>query len=129
NPGLSTNASAIATEGLWYETLLTNGQTLLREGTNVVAIRLFNQDINSTDLGVDIELIRPEGGTVRLPTPGEENSVYSEVAPPQVREVEHAPREPRSGEDIVITAKISDPQGVGSVKLLYQAVHPGSYIP
>lgn len=129
NPNLATNASAVATEGLWYETLLTNGQTLLNEGTNVIAIRLFNQGLGSSDLGFDVELVRPAGETVRLPTPGGENSVFSEVAPPQVRQVAHAPREPASGEDIVVTAKITDPQGVGPVKLLYQIVEPGSYIP
>ncbi len=129
NPNLNTAANTVATEGLWYEELLTNGQTLLNEGTNVIAVRVFNQSLSSSDLGFDVALIRPAGESIRLPSPGERNTVYSETAPPQIRQVRHAPQQPASGEETVITAKITDPQGVGAVELLYQIVEPGNFIP
>ncbi len=63
------------------------------------------------------------------PTPGRRNSVYALNAPPQIRQVRHTPQQPRSTEPILITAKISDPDGVKRVYLNYQLVSPGSYIP
>ena len=72
------------------------------------------------------------------PTPGRENGNRSVQAPPQIRQVEHeavgAPaaqdkHQPTSSQNIQITAKVTDPDGVKSVTLLYQIVSPGSYIP
>lgn len=62
------------------------------------------------------------------PTPGRRNSVFSENAPPQIRQVEHNPKQPASNENVVITAKVSDPDGVARVALSYQQVQPGHYI-
>jgi hypothetical protein len=92
--------------------------------------------------GYSIELIHPSldntlGGSWRSslgpggahgPTPGRINSVYATNAPPQIRQVEHSPEQPASGQSVRITAKVSDPQGVASVTLQYQVVLPGSYI-
>ncbi len=88
--------------------------------------------------GHSIELINPLfdndlGGNWRAsndsgPTPGAINSIHAANAPPQIRHVDHAPKEPHSGEAVVITAKITDPDGVASVNLTYQPVDPGSYI-
>ena len=71
------------------------------------------------------------GGSWRAanPTPGATNAVYSALVPPQIRQVNHTPKQPRSNEPIVITAKVTDPEGVLSVKVLYQTVRPGNYIP
>jgi hypothetical protein len=62
-------------------------------------------------------------------TPGAANSVRLSNAPPQIRQVGHSPQEPTSGRSVVVTAKVTDPQGVGSVTLAYQVVQPGHYIP
>ncbi len=86
--------------------------------------------------GFTMELIHPAldndlGGSWRSSngaTPGRVNSVYSTNAAPQTRQVNHSPKTPESGEDVVITAKITDPDGVGSVQLAYQIVEPGDYI-
>ncbi|UCG59020.1 MAG: CotH kinase family protein, partial [Phycisphaerales bacterium] len=40
----------------------------------------------------------------------------------------HSPKQPKSGEVVTITAKVTDRDGVGSVTLLYQPVDPGNYI-
>jgi hypothetical protein len=63
-----------------------------------------------------------------MPTPGKINSVFATNAPPQVRQVEHSPRQPASGNPVLITAKVSDPDGVKNVALEYQLVEPGAYI-
>ncbi|MBZ0256622.1 lamin tail domain-containing protein, partial [bacterium] len=62
------------------------------------------------------------------PTPSAKNSVYVDNAPPFIRQVENKPKQPNSGEDVFITAKISDPDGVASASVLYQEVKPGHYI-
>ncbi len=89
------------------------------------------------ETGLSMELMHPLldnqlGSSWRpalsAPTPGNPNSVFSEDAPPNIRQVAHAPREPQAGEDVTITAKITDPDGMGGVMLLYQIVEPGRYI-
>ena len=129
NAGLNTSANTFSSEGLWYEVPITNAASFLNEGTNVIAVRLFNQSLGSTDAGFDVELIRPSGDSVLLPTPGEANSTLSENPPPQIRQVKHIPEQPTSTEDVVISAKITDPHGIGPVELIYQIVDPGAYIP
>ncbi len=64
------------------------------------------------------------------PTPGDMSvSVFAENIPPHIRQVNHLPEQPKSGQSVTITAKVTDPDGVASVTLLYQIVNPGSYIP
>ena len=84
--------------------------------------------------GPSIQLIHPGleadlGGSWRSanPTPGARNSVYATSAPPQIRRVSHHPQEPASGEKVIITAKVTDPDGVAVVTLSYQLVRPGAY--
>ena len=72
------------------------------------------------------------GGSWRsdAPTPLAVNSVLaaSNDIPPQIRQVDHSPNEPQSGETVRITAKVTDSDGVAAVTLRYQLVDPGSYI-
>lgn len=63
------------------------------------------------------------------PTPGAANSVLVGNAPPQVSAVSHAPKQPRQDEAVTVTAEINDSDGMTSVRLLYQVVPPGQYIP
>ncbi len=72
------------------------------------------------------------GGSWRSasPTPGARNAaVFAANTPPHIRQVEHTPRAPKSGEIVTITAKITDSDGVGAATLMYQISDPGSYIP
>lgn len=86
--------------------------------------------------GASMELLHPSldnnlGGSWRSsqqPTPGAQNSVYTQNAPPQARQVKHQPQQPTSQEDVHITVKVTDPDGVKQVKLSYQLVEPGQYI-
>jgi len=63
------------------------------------------------------------------PTPGATNAAFSLNAAPNIRQVQHFPQTPKSSDPIRITAKVTDPEGVGSVQLQYQLVSPGNYIP
>ena len=69
------------------------------------------------------------GATTDTASPGLVNLQFSTNAPPAIRQVQHSPQQPRSTDPIVITAKVTDPQGVASVVLSYQVVAPGNYIP
>lgn len=102
----------------------------LVEGTNTVSAQLFNARASSSDLGLELHLIQPATGVGQpaLPTPGAENSVFAAHAPPQVRQVSHSPLQPMAGQKVLVTAKITDPEGVSGVNLEYQLVEPGSYI-
>ena len=62
-------------------------------------------------------------------TPGAANSVFAFNAPPQMRQVNHSPTAPVSGQDVTITMKVTDPDGVDRrSSLQYQLVNPGDYI-
>lgn len=85
------------------------------------------------------ELINPGlnndlGGSWRvsngIPTPGALNSTYQpiELTPPHIQDVAHSPQQPTSNQAVTVTAKISDPDGMGPVALKYQLVNPGAYI-
>jgi len=63
------------------------------------------------------------------PTPAARNKVvYTNNTPPHIRQVTHRPKQPKSGQVVTITAKVTDSDGVASVTLLYQLVNPGSYL-
>ena len=98
---------------------------VLREGLNVMAVQVFNTTLNSSDLFLDAELkvASPANGT-----PGAQNSVFATNAPPAIRQVAHSPERPAANVPVLISAKVTDPEGVGSVRLEYQLVDPGAYI-
>jgi len=54
--------------------------------------------------------------------------VYLDNIPPHIRQVKHSPKQPKSGETVTITAKVTDSDGVADVTLSYQIVEPGSYV-
>lgn len=81
-----------------------------------------------------IQLLNPTldtelGGSWRSarPTPGARNLGTTTSVPPQIRRVTHEPNQPRSADPVVITALVTDPDGVQSVALSYQLVRPGAY--
>ncbi len=64
-----------------------------------------------------------------VPTPARENSdVFADNIPPHIRQVKHLPEQPKSGQAVTISAKVTDPDGVARVDLLFQVVVPGSYV-
>src|SRR6185503_6346164 len=129
------NGTAIsALENLNFVTLNLNGNpgSLLVNGVNTIAIQAHNAcaPLNcSSDFFFDARLIGQTGGSGGTgPSPGAINTVFATNAPPQIRQVEHTPEQPMGGVPVVITAKVTDPDGVGAVTLEYQIVNPGNYI-
>jgi hypothetical protein len=110
------------------EVLLRATSGVIRRGTNLLAIQVFNASRNSSDLTIDAEL-RTLVGTPfgRHPTPGATNSAFSEQVPPSVQQVTHQPGQPRSGQPVKVMARVEDADGVRAVTLELQGVEPGSY--
>ncbi len=68
-------------------------------------------------------------GTMNLPqrpgTPGSPNNRLLANSPPAIFDVHHSPAVPAAGQSVLVTARISDPDGVGKVTLRYR-VDPAS---
>ncbi len=103
--------------------------TLLRAGDNIIAVQLQNVSLaGSSDAFLDLKLTAQLGSVNAGPTPGARNAVFDTNLPPVIRQVDHSPEQPKSGEAVTITAKITDTDGVSSVRLEYQVVDPGNNI-
>jgi len=116
----------------WEEVNLTDPSLFnLTEEGNVLAVHVLNVSKSSINALIDLEFSSLVGTVWNglYPSPGRQNSVYAENAPPQIREVAHSPQQPKSDEKTVVTAKATDPDGVDGVFLSYQIVQPGNYIP
>ena len=126
----------IATEYIptaeWTTHLLTGAAVYLKGGTNVIAIQAANiSKSGSSDFNIDAELFKPTAtGVGKFPTPSVVNSTRRvlNLIPPQARQVTHTPVQPTAGVPVTITARITDPEGLGSVNLAYQTVDPGAYV-
>lgn len=128
---LAYNALAQNHEAAWEEVPIPNPAAALRPGKNVLAIHALNQSLTSSDFSIDAALLVPGGEerTFGEPTPRARNSVFSENAPPQIHEVAHLPEQPIAGSPFLLTAKVTDPDGVARVLVSYQVVAPGAYVP
>ena len=130
NVAYNETATGDAREGRAYdEFTVSSPAAFLQAGENVIAVQAHNISLSgSSDAYADIRLVALLGSGGAGPTPGARNAVYETTLPPQIRQVNHSPEEPRAGQAITITAKITDPDGVASARLLYQLVEPGNYI-
>lgn len=82
-------------------------------------------------------LVRMRGGWLELPvqlavpknlgTPGLPNSRLVANAGPAIYDVRHAPLLPVGGASVLVTCKVSDPDGIGPVKLNYRVDPAGNY--
>ncbi len=130
---------------LLYQTdgsLANEGETLnLRDAAGTVVDTVsyraeFPWPVSAAGSGASMQLLNPTldndlGGSWRAatPTPGLPNAVFAANAPPQLRQVSQWPAPPLATQAAVVTVKATDPDGVAEVKLLYQPVAPGNYIP
>ncbi len=128
---VANTANANGDENNWVEAEILGTAGLLQGGENVIAIHAFNATLGSNDFGLNIELIQPATDPTLppFPSPGAANSVFSSNAPPAIRQVEHSPQSPVANESTVVTAKVTDPDGVASVNLEAQSVAAGAYVP
>ncbi|MAW11289.1 MAG: hypothetical protein CMO54_05495 [Verrucomicrobiales bacterium] len=123
-------ASGSGDEGKEYVKVIKNPGSFLIEGRNTIAVQLFNSSLSNSDLGFDLEIVRPKlEEAIYLPSPGAKNTAYSQNAPPNIRKVSNEPEAPTSSESVVIAAKVTDPDGVSSVTLEYCVIKPGSFVP
>jgi len=126
------NGTATATSRESYAFDLFNlppPQSYLIPGTNIIAVHGANGLLSgSSDFFLDVRLRSQVGPPGNGPTPGRFNATTVPNLPPQIRQVNHSPNDPRSDQPVTITAKITDPESVAGVTLKYQVVSPGSYI-
>ncbi len=111
---------------------------LFVEGVNIIAVEIHQSSAGSSDISFDLTLTGEVDAAAadNAPTPGAANRSLANNAPPQLRQVDHTPagripgrdKSVLPGEDVLVTAKATDPDGVGSVLLEYQLVDPGDYI-
>ena len=132
-------SGGLSGEGETVELLDDSGERIDRVSFDID----FPWPIAADGAGSSMELINPDldndlgsswrssgsNGVLGPPTPSAANSVYSGAAPPNIRQVRHDPQQPTSTEDLTITAKVTDPDGVGTVTLAYTLVLPGRYVP
>ncbi|GAA5125099.1 hypothetical protein GCM10023212_26140 [Luteolibacter yonseiensis] len=107
-----------------------NGENILRGGTNVLCVHSLNESTGSSDYFFDAGLFKPAVPNDTAPTPGAANSsrITTPLVPPQIRQVAHTPQQPVANVPVTVTARITDPDGMGAVSLSYQLVDPGGYI-
>ena len=108
--------------------VLNSPASYLVSGVNTIAVQAHNSSAGSSDFFFDLRLTGQIGGGARGPTPGAPNAIYADRTGPQIQQVSHSPEQPRSGQPVRITAKVTDPDGVASVFMDYQLVEPGNYI-
>ena len=138
--------------GPWSGSLKNSGETITLSDSNGNEIDRVDYKLGFpwptvgdpiSNVSPSIQLINPAfsndiGGTWRsaAPSPGIQNPVFALNAPPSIRQVDYSPigralgsdKTIAPGEDVRITAKVTDPDGVNSVSLDYQLVNPGDYI-
>lgn len=126
--GLATNQF---NEGTYEAVTIQNAAEFLVAGNNTITVQVFNTQLDSSDLGFDIEVVRPAQPLTAEtgPSPGQQNRVFTSSVAPNIRQVDHSPQAPSSSESVVITAKVTDPEGVDGVELRYQTVMPGAFVP
>ncbi len=125
------NTPAINHNATEWETFeITGASGFLLGGTNVLAIHAANSSLSSSDFTINAELTGNGAAYSPIPSPGAANGAFSapDETPPQIRQVAHTPACPLPGQPVTVTARITDPDGLGPVTLAWQAVDPGNYI-
>ena len=101
---------------------------LLVEGKNVLSVQLLNGSLNGSSDAFFDAILQVNTSAGEGPSPGFPNTVFSVNSAPQVRKLEHFPKQPAEGDLVTITARITDADTVSSATLQYQIVEPGNYI-
>ena len=128
-PRYNSNAKSAIEELELVDFNLNSPSEYLVEGNNIISIQVHNASIGgSSDFFFDAELTAIEGPTNRGPTPGSINSIYNEELLPRLTKIEHSPKQPKSGESVIITSKPSFVPDGAKLLVNYQVVQPGNYI-
>lgn len=152
DPAVIQAAWGVAALGPYRGALNSDGETLTLQnagGTRICQVDYtprFPYPVAANGSGASMELINPAldpglGGSWRssifpavasaadVATPGARNRQFATGAAPAVRNVAASPAQPAAGAPVAIAAKVTDPDGVGSVQLQYQIVPPGRFLP
>ncbi|MFT5499203.1 MAG: hypothetical protein ACI9TH_004618, partial [Kiritimatiellia bacterium] len=142
NAGMFQTRFGFAPDDVYAGLLSSDGETIrLRNAANRVIDEAdyavgFPWPVASDGQGASAQLINPVldnalGSSWRAgtPTPGALNAPFAANAPPNIRKVSHSPNEPLENDPVVITARVTDPDGVASVRLEFQIVLAGEYVP
>ncbi len=145
NPAIIQSRYGVSAVGPWTGNLSSDGERVtLRDPADTVVDEVdyrseFPWPIAANGNGPSMELINPaldnnlgsswaSSGSL-LPSPGRTNSVFSASVAPNIRQVTHFPKQPAATNTVLVTAKVTDPEGVNPVVLSYQVVAPGSFLP
>lgn len=158
DPATMTSRYGVSGAGVvsWQDTTPSQWNSLSNNGELVTLRDSAGNKIDEVDYGLgfpwptvgdlpskSMELINPAldndlGGSWRgssAPTPRAVNSRFAANAAPAIRQVAHEAVVPvvgqqwmRSAQVVRISAKVTDPDAMGSVSLTYQVVEPGDYI-
>lgn len=138
--------------GPWSGSLSSKGETIrLRNASDITVCEVdykvgFPWPVVTDGDGTSMELINPSldpglgsswrpavipaaTATSDTASPGAQNLQFSATAAPAIRQVIATPSQPAANVPIVITAKVTDPDGVATVQLQYQIVTPGNFVP
>ena len=142
DPATISNRFGVIALGPWTGGINNDGEEIsVRDSLNDVVDKVdfkseFPWPIAADGGGASAQLINPLldnnlGSSWRSggPTPGATNSIFATNAAPNIRQVDHSPNWPASTNQVVVTAKVTDPNGVASVALAYQVVAPGQFLP
>ncbi|MBN2507227.1 MAG: lamin tail domain-containing protein, partial [Verrucomicrobia bacterium] len=146
NPAVVQSVYGVAALGPWDGLLASEGERVtLRDPLDRVVDEVdfraeFPWPIAADGEGPSMELIHPSldndlGSSWRAPlsparpSPGAMNQVWAFNVAPNIRQVNHVPERPNSAQQVVVSAKVTDPEGVASVQLHYQWLTPGGFIP
>jgi hypothetical protein len=77
--------------------------------------------------GGGLELTASLAVPKNLGTPGQANSRLVNNAGPAISEVSHSPAVPDASQPVVVTARVSDPDGLGSVNLRFRTGSTGAF--
>ena len=128
-PRFGSSASSAIEEHDYVEFDLPSPGGYLIEGENILAIQAHNASKGgSSDFFIDVELKATVGPANRGPTPGARNAVFAAEPLPRLADVEHAPRQPKGSEAVVITTVPSTAVAGSEVYAEYQVVSPGGYV-
>ncbi|MDP2895061.1 MAG: lamin tail domain-containing protein [bacterium] len=120
----------------------TGGQSVaLRTPTGIIADYVDFKDNDPWPIlpdgeGPSLELVNPyddndfgrNWADGSPPSPGRQNNAFSTNNAPYITKAVHEPHEPKDSDSVLITARVSDADGLSGVWVSYQAVLPGQYI-
>jgi len=100
------------------QTYSISGQARWLRGSKWLLVRIHAQGMAHA-----VELAVPE----RLGSPGKQNGAFASNRGPSITEVQHSPILPKPSQNVTVTARVADVDGLSSVELLYGVEDSGNF--